>query len=161
QSWHRLRTLLATLPPDAQPMPLQPPQKTVVVENVSVVPPGAQKQVVRDLSLRLQRGNGLGVIGPSASGKSSLARLLVGYWAPSHGKLCCGGASWDQGAPDVPGRHTGPPPQAVELLSGTGAQNISRFAPAATPEAIRDAAAAAGVHDMIVSLENGYGTQVG
>jgi ATP-binding cassette, subfamily C, bacterial PrsD len=161
QSWDRLRTLLATLPPDAKPMPLQPPQNTVVAENAGVVPPGAQKPVVRDLSLKLQRGNGLGVIGPSASGKSSLARMLVGYWALSHGKICFDGASLDQWAPAVLGRYIGYLPQDVELLGGTVAQNISRFEPDADPKAIRAAATTAGVHDMIVSLENGYDTQIG
>jgi PrtD family type I secretion system ABC transporter len=161
QSWERLRTLLATLPPDAKPMPLQPPHNTVIMDNASTVPPGAQKWVVRDLSFRLQRGNALGVIGPSASGKSSLARLLVGYWTPTHGKICFDGASLDQWAPDVLGRHIGYLPQKFELLSGTVAQNISRFEPKADPAAIRAAAAAAGVHDMIVSLENGYDTLTG
>src|SRR6266478_4743894 len=161
QSWDRLRSLLATLPLEAELMPLQAPQKTVVVENVSVAPPGAQNLVVRDLSLKLQRGNGLGVIGPSASGKSSLARMLVGYWAPTHGKICFDGAALDQWAPDILGRHIGYLPQDVELLSGTVAQNISRFEPNGDPEAIRAAAATAGVHDMIVALENGYDTQIG
>lgn len=161
QSWDRLKTLLATLPADMQPMPLQPPQKTVHVENASIVPPGAQTPVVRDLSLKLQRGNGLGVIGPSASGKTSLARMLVGYWPPSHGKICFDGASLDQWAPDILGRHIGYLPQDVELLSGTVAQNISRFEPHADPHAIRAAAAAAGVHHMIVSLANGYDTRIG
>jgi len=153
--------LLATLPPDAVPMPLQPPHNTVIVDSASMVPPGAQKWVVRDLSFRLQRGNALGVIGPSASGKSSLARLLVGYWTPTHGNICFDGASLDQWAPAVLGRHIGYLPQEVELLSGTVAQNISRFEPDADPAAIRAAAAAAGVHDMIVSLENGYDTLIG
>src|SRR5262245_38772375 len=161
QSWARLRSLLATVPPDAKPMPLQPPHRTVVVENATVVPPGAQHAVVHDLSLKLQRGNGVGVIGPSASGKSSLARMLVGYWAPSHGKVCLDGASLDQWAPDIRGRHIGYLPQDVELLGGTVAQNISRFESDADPAAIRAAAAAAGVHEMIVSLENGYDTQIG
>ena len=161
QSWDRLRTLLATLPRDAEPMALQPPQRTVIVENVSVTPPGVQKLVVRDLSLKLQHGNGLGVIGPSASGKSSLARMLVAYWAPTQGKICFDGASLDQWAPDILGRYIGYLPQDVELLSGTVAQNISRFEPDADPSAIRAAAATAGVHDMIVSLENGYDTQIG
>src|SRR5215470_15438455 len=161
QSWDRLRTLLSTLPPDAEPMPLLPPQKTVVIETASVVPPGAHKPAVRDLSLKLQRGNGLGVIGPSASGKSSLARMLVGYWTPTHGKVCFDGATLDQWAPDILGRHIGYLPQHVELLSGTVAQNISRFEPHADPHAIRAAAAAAGVHHMIVSLANGYDTRIG
>jgi ATP-binding cassette subfamily C protein len=161
QSWDRLKTLLATMPPDAEPMALQPPQRTLIVESAGVAPPGVQKLVVRDLSLKLQHGNGLGVIGPSASGKSSLARMLVGYWAPTQGKICFDGASLDQWAPDILGRYIGYLPQDVELLSGSVAQNISRFEPNADPKAIRAAAATAGVHDMIVSLENGYDTQIG
>jgi ATP-binding cassette subfamily C protein len=161
QSWGRLRTLLAMVPPEIEPMPLQPPNKSLVVESASVVPPGAEKPVVLDLSFRLQRGNGLGVIGPSASGKSSLARMLVGYWAPTHGKVRLDGASLDQWPPDMLGRDIGYLPQDVELLSGTVAQNISRFEPDAEPEAIRTAAATAGVHDMIVSLPDGYATQIG
>lgn len=161
QSWRRLRTLLAAVPPESEPMPLQPPHKSLVVENASVAPPGVQKPVVRDASLTLHAGSGLGVIGPSASGKSSLARMLVGYWAPTHGKVCLDGASLDQWAPDTLGRHIGYLPQDVELLSGTVAQNISRFEPDAPPEAVRAAAAAAGVHEMIVSLPDGYGTQIG
>jgi len=161
QSWDRLRRLLATVPPETEPMPLQPPHKSLVVENANVVPPGEQKPVVRDLSLKLQRGNGLGVIGPSASGKSSLARMLVGYWAPRQGKVCLDGASLHQWAPHLLGRSIGYLPQHVELLTGTVAQNISRFEPDADPTAIRAAAAIAGVHDMIVSLPNGYDTQIG
>ena len=161
QSWDRLRRLLAMVPPETEPMPLQPPHKSLVVENANVVPPGEQKPVVRDLSLKLQRGNGLGVIGPSASGKSSLARMLVGYWAPTQGKVCLDGASLHQWAPHLLGRSIGYLPQHVELLTGTVAQNISRFEPDARPTAIRAAAAIAGVHDMIVSLPNGYDTQIG
>jgi ATP-binding cassette subfamily C protein len=161
QSWDRLKRLLATLPADTDPMPLDPPQKTILVENITVAPPGAQKPVVRELSFKLQRGNGLGVIGPSASGKSSLARTLVGYWRPVHGRICFDGAALDQWAPDVLGRHIGYLPQDVELLSGTVAQNISRFEPEPRPEAILAAATAAGVHEMITSLENGYSTEIG
>src|SRR5262245_62048110 len=161
QSWDRLRAVLTTLPPDLERMPLRPPHKTLVVENASVAPPGGQKAVVRDLSLTLQRGAGLGVIGPSASGKSSLARMLTGYWMPAQGKVCLDGASLDQWGSDILGRHIGYLPQHLELLNGTVAQNISRFEPDADPEAIRSAAATAGVHEMIVSLENGYDTQVG
>src|SRR3984893_1291625 len=163
QSWDRLRRLLATVPPEAERMELEPPHRTLVVENASVVPPGAENQVVavRDLSLKLQRGTGLGVIGPSASGKSSLARLLVGYWAPRQGKVCLDGAALDQWAPQMLGRYIGYLPQRVELLNGTVAQNISRFEPDADPKAIRAAAANAGVHGMIVSLPDGYDTQIG
>ena len=163
QSWGRLRSLLGTIPEDVEPMELDPPHLMLVVENVNVVPPGAEKQVVvvRDLSLKLHRGSGLGVIGPSASGKSSLARVLVGYWTPRQGKVCLDGAALDQWAPHMLGRYIGYLPQHVELLSGTVAQNISRFEPNADAKAIREAAAAAGVHEMIVSLPDGYDTQIG
>ena len=117
--------------------------------------------MVRELSLKLQRGNGLGVIGPSASGKSSLARVLVGYWAPRQGKVCLDGAALDQWAPHLLGRYIGYLPQHVELLSGTVAQNISRFEPDPDPKAIRAAAAATGVHEMIVSFPDGYDTHIG
>ena len=161
QSWDRLKKLLATIPPDSEPMPLRAPQMSLVVENASVAPPGTRKPAVRDLSLKLQRGSGLGVIGPSGSGKSSLARMLVGYWAPANGKVCLDGASLDQWAPDILGRHIGYLPQYVELLNGNVAQNISRFEPDADPEAIRVAAETAGAHQMIVSLEDGYSRQIG
>ena len=161
QSWGRLRTLLATIPQDWEPMPLKAPQTSLVVENASVAPPGERKLVVRDMSLKLRHGNGLGVIGPNASGKSSLARMLVGYWAPASGKICLDGASLDQWPTDILGRNIGYLPQHVELLSGTVAQNISRFAPDADSQAILAAAVAAGAHDMIVTLPDGYNTQIG
>ena len=161
QSWARLKQLLADLPEGATGVTLPAPVSALVVENISVAPPGERTPVVWDASFSLAKGSGLGIIGPSASGKSSLARMLVGYWAPTHGKICLDGASLDQWAPDTLGRHIGYLPQDVELLSGTVAQNISRFEPNAAPEAVRAAAAAAGVHDMIVSLPDGYGMQIG
>jgi ATP-binding cassette subfamily C protein PrsD len=161
QSWDRLKRLLATMPPDTEPMPLQAPQRSLVVENASVAPPGEHKPVVRDVSLNLRSGNALGVIGPSASGKSSLARMLVGYWAPTQGRIRLDGAALDQWTPEILGRHIGYLPQDVELLSGTVAQNISRFEPLPDPEAIRAAATKAGVHETILSLADGYDTQVG
>jgi PrtD family type I secretion system ABC transporter len=160
QSWARLRGLLTTIPPDPEPMPLQPPHQSLAVVNVSVAPPGERKLVVHDVSFVLKRGHGLGVIGPAAAGKSSLARMLVGYWLPVQGKICLDGASLDQWAPDVLGRNVGYLPQNVELFSGTVGQNISRFEPLPNPAAIRSAAAAAGVHEMIVALPDGYDTQV-
>ncbi len=161
QSWERLRQLLAKIPAESEPMPLEAPHKSLLIENASIIPPGEHKAVVRDLSLKLQRGNALGVIGPSASGKSSFARMLVGYWPPAQGKVCLDGAALDQWAPNTLGRYIGYLPQHVELLNGTVAQNISRFEPDADPKAIRAAATAAGVHDMIVSLESGYDTVIG
>ena len=161
QGWKRLTDLLALLPTQAPPMELRSPAQSVVVENASVAPPGTDKVVVQDASLILQSGNGLGIIGPSGSGKSSLARMLVGVWRPVRGRIRLDGAALDQWSPELLGGHIGYLPQDVELLAGTVAQNIGRFLEPQDPEAIIAAATAAGVHDLIVGLPNGYETQVG
>jgi ABC-type protease/lipase transport system fused ATPase/permease subunit len=140
---------------------LPAPSQTLSVEGVSVVPPGGAKFVVQDVSLTLSSGDGLGIIGPSASGKSSLAKMLVGAWQPTQGKVCLDGAALDQWAPDALGRHIGYLPQEVELLAGTVAENICRFEPEHDSEAIIAAAKSAGVHELIAGLSHGYETQVG
>lgn len=161
QSWRRLSKLLAVFPPQKDLMPLEAPRSILSVENVAAVPPGEQKVVVADVNFQLKSGSGLGIIGPSASGKSCLARLLVGVWTPARGKIRLDGAALDQWTPETLGEHIGYLPQDVELLGGTVAQNISRFEHDAKPEAITAAAKAAGVHDLIVKLPQGYDTQVG
>jgi ATP-binding cassette subfamily C protein len=161
QSWQRLTELLNLLPAQTAPMALRPPCKSLVVESASVAPPGSEKIVVQDVSLSLQAGNGLGIIGPSGSGKSSLARMIVGVWRPARGRIRLDGASLDQWSPESLGPHIGYLPQDVELLAGTVAQNIARYAKEPDPRAIIAAANAAGVHDLIVSLPEGYETQVG
>jgi ATP-binding cassette subfamily C protein len=161
QGWKRLTDLLGSLPVRTTPMELQPPSRSVVAESASALPPGGEKIVVQDVSLTLQAGNGLGIIGPSGSGKSSLARLLVGVWQPVRGRIRLDGAALDQWSPDLLGRHVGYLPQDVELLAGTVAQNISRFSEPVDSKAVIAAATAAGVHDLIVGLPDGYDTQVG
>ena len=161
QSWHRLTELLALLPSQMTPMALRPPCKTLTVESAAVIPPGGDKVVVQDVSLALQSGNGLGIIGPSGSGKTSLARMLVGVWRPVRGRIRLDGAALDQWSPDSLGKHIGYLPQDVELIAGTVAQNIARFSPTLDSKAVIAAAHAAGVHDLIVSLPEGYETQVG
>ncbi|PWT89500.1 MAG: type I secretion system permease/ATPase, partial [Proteobacteria bacterium] len=161
QGWERLNKLLTALPTLKAPMALNPPSRTLVVENVSVAPPGEQKIVVLDVSLKLEAGNGLGIIGPTASGKSSLSRMLVGIWRPIRGRVQLDGASLEQWSPEALGCHIGYLPQDVELLAGTVAQNIARFEEDADPNLVIAAARAAGVHELIVSLPEGYETQVG
>ena len=117
--------------------------------------------VAMDISLSLNSGQALGVIGPSGSGKSSLARLLVGVWQPMRGNVRLDGAALDQWSSEQRGRHIGYLPQDVELFSGTVAQNIGRFDSTADLDAIIRAAKAAGAHDLIVSLPNGYQTEIG
>ena len=161
QSWHRLNRLLEQLPARAEQMQLQAPSSRLSVEAVSLVPPGDQKVIVQDITFALEAGHGLGVIGPSGSGKSSLARALVGVWLPYRGKVRLDGAAIDQWSSDVLGRHIGYLPQDVELFAGTVAQNISRFDPDANSGAIIAAAKEAGVHQIIIKMRDGYDTQIG
>ena len=161
QSWQRLNKLLTLLPPEQAPMLLPAPRERLIVESASGAPPGSSKLIVQDVSFKLERGNGLGVIGPTGSGKSSLARLLVGVWQPARGKVRLDGCTFDQWSSEVLGTHIGYLPQDVELLGGTVAQNIARFEPDADPQAIVAAAKAAGVHDLIIELGEGYETHVG
>lgn len=161
QSWARLSNLLSMLPAHAAPMSLPRPTKNIVIEKVSVTPPGQQKPVVLDVSFTLKSGDGLGVIGPSAAGKSSLARILVGAWRPLRGKVSLDGATFDQWQPEAIGRDIGYLPQDVELMSGTVAQNIARFDPDVDSKAVIAAAQAAGVHELILGLGAGYDTDIG
>src|SRR4030081_1238617 len=140
QSWHRLNKLLESLPARAVPTLLQSPSSRLSVEAVSIVPPGDQKVIVQDVSFALEAGNGLGIIGPSGSGKSSLVRALVGVWQPVRGKVRLDAAALDQWSSEVLGRHVGYLPQDVELFAGTVAQNICRFDPDAISENIIAAA---------------------
>jgi ATP-binding cassette subfamily C protein PrsD len=161
QSWQRLNNLLAMSPAQIAPMQLQAPAQRLMVESVSASPPGVPRIVVQDITFELQAGQGLGIIGPSGSGKSSLARLLVGVWQPVRGNVRLDGAALDQWSPDMLGQHVGYLPQDVELLAGTVAQNISRFEPNADNEAVIAAAKAVGVHELIVRLPAGYDTPIG
>jgi ATP-binding cassette subfamily C protein len=161
QSWQRLTRLLALMPASRAPMQLQAPRTNLAVEGVSAVPPGSKRIVVQDINLSLQSGSGLGIIGPSGSGKSSLARMLVGVWQPARGSIRLDGAAFDQWSFEALGGHIGYLPQDVELFAGTVAQNIARFAPEPDSDAVIAAANAANVHDLIVGLADGYNTQIG
>ncbi|GLS20273.1 type I secretion protein [Labrys miyagiensis] len=161
QSWQRLNKLLDILPQQREQIQLQAPSQRLLVENVSLVPPGSQRVVVSEMTFALEAGHGLGVIGPSGSGKSSLARALVGVWQPMRGKVRLDGAALDQWKPDILGRHIGYLPQDVELFAGSIGQNICRFDPEAGSENIIAAAKEAGVHELIIGMANGYDTQIG
>jgi ATP-binding cassette, subfamily C, type I secretion system permease/ATPase len=161
QSWQRLNRLLESLPARAVPTSLQSPSSRLSIEGVSIVPPGDQRVIVQDVTFALEAGNGLGVIGPSGSGKSSLVRALVGVWQPFRGKVRLDGAALDQWSSDVLGRYIGYLPQDVELFAGSVAQNICRFEPDAGSDTIIAAAKEAGVHEMIIKMRDGYDTQIG
>ena len=157
----RLSKLFATLPKNNEPLQLPKPEASLSVESVSVVPPGVARIIVQDVNFALKSGQGLGIIGPSAAGKSSLARLIVGVWQPSRGKVRLDGAALDQWSLESLGQHVGYLPQDVELFDGTIGENISRFEPDSDDCAIIAAARAAGVHDLIVRLPDGYETHIG
>ncbi|HEV7438498.1 MAG TPA: type I secretion system permease/ATPase [Methylobacterium sp.] len=161
QSWARLSDLLGRIPAAGQPHALPAPSRSLAVEGVSVAPPGTPRLVVQDVTFALQAGQGLGVIGPSASGKSSLVRALVGVWPALRGKVRLDGAALDQWSSGDLGRHLGFLPQEVELFAGSVAENISRFEPEADPELVIAAAKAAGVHELILRLSEGYDTRIG
>ena len=161
EGWSRLTRLLELLPEDRTSVVLPPPRQLLSVRGVSIAPPGLLKTVVRDVTFVLTAGSGLGIIGPSASGKSSLARALAGVWSPVSGTVRLDGATLDQWAEEELGRHIGYLPQDVQLFDGTIAENIARFQPDAPSEKILGAARTAGVHDLIVHLPDGYETRIG
>ena len=161
QSAKRLFQSVAASAFQTAPLALPAPTSRLTLEHVHVTPPGAQNLVVQDVSFELMAGRALGVIGPSASGKSSLIRAIVGAWAPARGKVRLDNAALDQWDPSALGQHVGYLPQDVELFAGTIAENISRFSPVSDDEAVIAAARAAGVHDLILRLPEGYGTPIG
>jgi ATP-binding cassette subfamily C protein len=161
QSWRRLSDLLTKQAAEQVPMPLPAPCRSLLVDAISVAPPGSSALSVRGAAFALNAGQALGIIGPSASGKSSLARALVGVWLPARGIVRLDGAALDQWSTEALGRHVGFLPQDVELFDGTVAENIARFEPDPDPGAVIAAARAADVHDMILTLPEGYDTRIG
>ena len=129
QSWRRLNILLDKVPAEPTRLALPKPAHSLAVEAASVAPPGTNRVVVQDMAFHLKAGQGLGIIGPSASGKSSLARVLVGVWTAVRGGVRIDGAALDQWSSEALGPHIGYLPQDMELFAGTVAENIARFEP--------------------------------
>lgn len=165
QAYRRLNEVLAGAlsGADGEPIDLPAPRSTLSVQALAIAPPGVKVPVIRNVSFDLKAGDGLGIIGPSAAGKSTLVRALVGIWKPMAlgGAVRLDGAALQQWTPEKLGRHIGYLPQDVELFAGTIADNISRFDPEQNDEDIVRAAKVAGVHDMVVQLSDGYLTEVG
>ena len=122
QARRRLSELFAALPEQKQLLQLPQPKASLSVEFISASPPGEQRLVLQDVAFALKSGGGLGIIGPSASGKTSLARVIVGVWQPVRGKVRLDGAALDQWSHVALGRHVGYLPQDVELFDGTIAE---------------------------------------
>lgn len=161
RAWARLSELMKQTPLPSEPMPLPEPKGSLEVEAVSAFVPNADKPIVLNVSFRIEAGTGLGIIGPTGAGKSTLARTIVGAWPRMRGKVRLDGADVRQWDPVSLGKHLGYLPQDVELFEGTVAENISRFEPEADPQRIVAAARQAAVHDMVLKLADGYNTRVG
>ncbi|WP_426578518.1 type I secretion system permease/ATPase [Xenorhabdus stockiae] len=168
-SWQRLDNLLKAQPERKSGMTLPAPNGTLLLEKVFASPPGKikaakstekNKPVLQDINFSLEAGDILGVIGPSASGKSTLARLLVGVWQAQEGVVRLDGADIYQWNKDELGSHIGYLPQDIELFAGTIAENIARFNDI-DAEKVIEAAEKAGVHDLVLNLEQGYDTPIG
>lgn len=148
--------------PVAQPKTALPdPAARLTVEAFSIAPPGARLPFVRGITFDVQPGEAVGVIGPSASGKSTLARALTGIWPAMAGDVRLDGATLDQWTETELGQRVGYLPQDVGLFNGTIAQNIARLRSDADERDIVLAAERAGAHQMIVKLPNGYDTEIG
>jgi len=159
-AYQRLDEMLKSAPQRGETLSLPAPQGTLSLENVFAGAPGMQSTILKGLSFVIPAGEVVGVIGPSASGKSTLARLLVGVWQARAGTVRLDGADIFQWNKDELGPHVGYLPQDIELFEGTIAENIARFSEPDSKLVI-DAAQRAGVHDMILRLPQGYDTQLG
>jgi PrtD family type I secretion system ABC transporter len=160
-AWRRLKETAVALARTAEPMELPAPSGNLKVEKLTVAAPGSGRVLLTDAEFQLEAGQALGVIGPSGGGKTTLVRALTGIWPALRGSVRLDDAELTQWRDEVLGQHIGYLPQEVALLDGTIEENICRFNPQADPRAIVAAARAAGVHEMIVRMPDGYHTQLG
>ena len=160
QSWKRL-TKMFSAGGRPERLALPAPKARLDVDGLVVLAPGAQTPGLLQATFSVNAGSALAVIGPSAAGKSTLARALVGAWPAARGSIRLDGTLIDHWEPGILARHIGYLPQDLELFCGSVAENIARFDPSAPPEAIIAAAKTAGVHEMILKLPEGYDTQIG
>lgn len=159
-SYEKLNSLLEEFPKDKEYMPLPAPKGEITLEAVALIPPGAKQPSIRGISLHIQQGDVVGIIGPSAAGKSSLARAILGLWPLASGKVRLDKADIFQWDKQELGQYIGYLPQDIELFEGTISQNISRFGEL-NPTKVVEAAQRAGVHEMILHLPDGYDTKIG
>jgi ATP-binding cassette subfamily C protein len=157
----RLETLFDRVPTPPVGMRLPRPKRQVSISGLFIGAPGGTSAILKNISFDVQAGQAVGIIGPSAAGKSTLARALVSVWTPFSGDIRLDDARLDHWSDEERGGFTGYLPQDVELFEGTIAENIARFDPLASSQAIIDAATTADVHKMIVGMERGYNTPIG
>ncbi len=160
QGWYNLSRLLETTPVDQPRTALPRPKAKLTAVNLTAVPPGESQACLKMITFNVEPGTALGVIGPSAAGKSSLARLITGIWRPAAGSIRLDGASLDNYDPDVLGSYIGYLPQSVSLFNATIAENIARMSENPDAEKVVEAAKKAGAHEMILEQPEGYDTVI-
>lgn len=159
-SYTRIDDLLRDFPAKKEGMPLPAPKGEIVLESIILTPPGAKLPSLRGVSMKINEGDIVGIIGSSAAGKSSLARAILGLWPLMSGKVRIDGADISQWNKDKLGRYIGYLPQDIELFEGSISENIARFGELDSKKVI-EAAQKAGVHEMILKLPEGYDTKLG
>jgi PrtD family type I secretion system ABC transporter len=160
-AYRRLKDTVTALANIEPPMSLPAPVRSLGVDKVTIAVPGSGQVILSDISFSLEAGQALGVIGPSASGKTTMVRALAGIWPVLRGSVRLDGADLAQWREDEIGQHVGYLPQEISLFDATIAENISRLEPVPDSARVIEAARAAGVHEMIVNLPDGYRTQLG
>ena len=159
EAYQRLDKLLTGLPQRDAPMPLPAPQGALFIDKLVVTPPGAAAPVLRGITVPVEPGSLLAIIGPSGAGKTTLVRAMLGLVRATSGSVRLDGAELDQWDREALGQHIGFVPQDVELLDGTIGENIARFG-AVDAERVVAAAEAAGVHALVLRLADGYDTRL-
>ena len=161
QAFKRLRDTMVALAGMNKPLDLPAPTKTLKIDKITVAAPASGRVLLTEVAFELKAGQGVGVIGPSGGGKTTLVRALTGIWPSLRGAIRLDDADLTQWDEDKIGQYVGYLPQDVALLDGTIVENITRLAPQRDARAIVAATRAAGVHEMIVRLPDGYDTQLG
>jgi ATP-binding cassette subfamily C protein len=159
-AWARISELLSVVPARLSRMKLPPPEGNLTTQSIVVCPPGTQRPVLQGISFVLEAGSAMGIIGPSAAGKSSLARAIVGVWPTVAGTIRLDGTELSHWDNEQLGAHIGYLPQDVELFAGSVAENVARFQQL-DEDLVIQASRMAGVHTMIQSMPAGYNTQIG
>ena len=159
-AYKRIDKLLQDFPKDKEYMQLPAPKGFVSVEGIYAKPPASDKYTLENLNFSINRGDVVGVVGPSAAGKSTLARVILGIWPVTVGSVRIDGADVSQWDREHLGKFIGYLPQDIELFNGSISENISRFGEL-VPQKVIEAATKAGVHEMILRLPNGYDTVIG
>ncbi|MBX9741496.1 MAG: type I secretion system permease/ATPase [Beijerinckiaceae bacterium] len=160
-AFQRLRETVAAFASASQPIDLPAPAASLTVEKLTVAAPGSGHVILSDVSFEVRAGQAVGIIGPSAGGKTTLSRAITGIWPALRGAIRLDGAELSQWRPDMLGQQIGYMPQDVSLLDASVEENIARLEAEPDARKIVEATRAAGVHEMIVRLPDGYKTQLG